>query len=55
MMSFTFRNYASLVKIFDCVIVNRWGIVVAEFNSITDEWNGDLPSGNAASARCLFL
>lgn len=48
---FTFNDLAKAVVEFECVIVNRWGVKVAEFNAITDEWNGqdfngsDCPQG----------
>ncbi|NOQ72978.1 MAG: hypothetical protein GQ574_13295 [Crocinitomix sp.] len=51
---FTFQNYAFSVESFECVILNRWGIVVAEFNTITDVWNGELPNGNPAAAGVYF-
>ncbi|MDG1914014.1 MAG: gliding motility-associated C-terminal domain-containing protein [Crocinitomix sp.] len=51
---FTFQNYAHSVESFECIILNRWGSVVAEFNSITDVWNGDLQNGTAANAGVYF-
>lgn len=51
---FTFENYAFSVESFECVIMNRWGTVIAEFDSITDFWNGDLKSGNVATAGVYF-
>lgn len=51
---FTFAGYSKSVNAFNCVIVNRWGIAVAELNSISDVWNGELPNGSAASAGVYF-
>lgn len=42
---FTF-NYKSLsISEFNCVIVDRWGIVMFEMNGMTDSWNGKNKSG----------
>lgn len=51
---FTFANFAYSVADFECVIVNRWGNVVARFDSITDEWNGELPNGQFAKDGVYF-
>ncbi|MFT5824420.1 MAG: gliding motility-associated-like protein [Crocinitomix sp.] len=51
---FTFQNYAFSVESFECVILNRWGIEVAQLSSITDVWNGELQNGNAAAAGVYF-
>lgn len=51
---FTFQNYAHSVALFECVILNRWGNTVAEFNTIEDVWNGELPNGNIAPAGVYF-
>lgn len=37
---FTFNNWAQAVATFECTIVNRWGVVVATMDDITDEWDG---------------
>lgn len=51
---FTFKDRAFSVASFECVILNRWGNVVAEFNTITDVWNGDLKNGSAAASGVYF-
>lgn len=42
--SFDYRAYA--VATFNCVIVNRWGVVMYEMTSITDVWNGTDQNGD---------
>ena len=37
---FTFEFRAASISEFQCVIVNRWGVVVDELTSITDGWDG---------------
>jgi len=51
---FTFEFYAKAVVEFSCVIVDRWGRVVAEFNSITDSWNGQNAAGNMCPDGVYF-
>ena len=42
---FTFEFRTLGIKEFHCVIVNRWGVTVAELNSITDGWDGTNKGG----------
>lgn len=51
---FTFSEYAQSVGNFNCVILNRWGVVVAELNEIEAVWNGDLPGGAPAADGIYF-
>lgn len=37
---FTFNNKSQAVKDFKATIVDRWGVVMFEFNDITDGWDG---------------
>ena len=43
---FTFDYWASAVATFECVIVDRWGVQVADLQDITDSWDGTNYSGN---------
>ncbi len=51
---FTFADLAQSVNTFECSIVNRWGVVVYELNSIIDVWNGSLTNGSEAAAGVYF-
>jgi gliding motility-associated-like protein len=51
---FTFFYLAQAVVEFNCVIVNRWGGVVAELSAITDSWDGTNMSGSSCSAGVYF-
>lgn len=42
---FTFQFKAASIAEFECVIVNRWGIVITELTSITDGWDGRANNG----------
>ena len=48
-----FVNGANISK-FSMVIVNRWGHVMREFSSITDNWDGKTPNGNEANTGVYF-
>lgn len=37
---FTFQHLSEGVETFSCIIINRWGVTVAELNTITDGWDG---------------
>ena len=51
---FTFAHYAQAVATFQCVIVNRWGIVVHEMNDILDEWDGTDMNGSPCTDGIYF-
>ena len=42
--SFVYKSIA--IKEFYCVVVDRWGVTIAEFNSLTEGWNGKDKQGN---------
>ena len=42
---FTFEFKAASIAEFECVIVNRWGVVITELNDITDCWDGTANNG----------
>ncbi len=46
---FTFELQSKSVAEFECTIVNRWGIVMYEMNSINDSWDGN----NLNGKECL--
>ncbi|NOQ71462.1 MAG: T9SS type B sorting domain-containing protein [Crocinitomix sp.] len=43
---FTFEFSSAAIKEFQCVIVNRWGVVVAEMDDITQGWDGTDRNGD---------
>lgn len=51
---FTFEFLAQSVETFSCIIVNRWGITVAEFNDIQDSWDGTDKSGSQCPDGVYF-
>ena len=51
---FTFEFKASGLESFHCTIVNRWGITVAELNSITDSWDGTDRNGDDCTNGVYF-
>jgi gliding motility-associated-like protein len=51
---FTFDFKAFAVAEFNCVIVNRWGIVMYEMTSITDGWNGKDKNGSICTDGVYF-
>lgn len=51
---FTFNNLAQAIVEFECVILNRWGVKVAEFSAITDEWNGQNFNGSDCPEGVYF-
>ena len=51
---FTFIFKSAAISEFQCVIVNRWGIVVGELNSISESWNGMDTNGDRCSDGVYF-
>ena len=39
---------------FECVLVNRWGVKVAEINAINGSWDGILQNGMEAQEGVYF-
>ncbi len=51
---FTFEFKAASISDFHCVIVNRWGVKVAELMSIADGWDGTDLNGNKVKDGVYF-
>lgn len=51
---FTFEFVSQAVAEFECVIVDRWGVVMYEMTSITDSWDGTDKSGSECSDGTYF-
>ncbi|MEX1002692.1 MAG: gliding motility-associated C-terminal domain-containing protein [Crocinitomicaceae bacterium] len=51
---FTFDFVSVAVVEFRCVIVNRWGVTVTEFNHISDSWDGTYPNGKNCTEGVYF-
>ncbi|NOQ75160.1 MAG: T9SS type B sorting domain-containing protein [Crocinitomix sp.] len=51
---FSFEFNAASINEFNCVIVNRWGVVVHEMNAITDGWDGTDKSGSPCKDGTYF-
>lgn len=51
---FTFEFRSASIDEFECVIVNRWGVVVAELYDITDSWDGTDMNGDPVSDGTYF-
>lgn len=50
--TFTFKSVG--IETFRCVVVNRWGVTVREFNDVHDSWNGKDKSGDDCPAGVYF-
>tara|TARA_B110000046_G_scaffold148280_1_gene156143 strand:+ start:583 stop:1266 length:684 start_codon:yes stop_codon:yes gene_type:complete len=51
---FTFEYKSASIAEFNCVFVNRWGIVVHELNDINDGWDGTHRNGDPCTAGVYF-
>jgi gliding motility-associated-like protein len=51
---FTFQYLAQAVKDFHAVILDRWGVKMAEINSITEGWNGTDKGGSTVPDGVYF-
>ncbi|MBL7899508.1 MAG: gliding motility-associated C-terminal domain-containing protein, partial [Crocinitomicaceae bacterium] len=51
---FTFEFWSQAVETFQCTIVNRWGVVVAEMDDITDSWDGTDMNGDLCTDGIYF-
>ncbi|MBN4072518.1 choice-of-anchor L domain-containing protein [Crocinitomix catalasitica] len=51
---FTFEFLAKGVKTFECTIVDRWGVTMAEINDILDGWDGTDKSGSRCQDGVYF-
>lgn len=51
---FTFSFNSASISVFNCVIVNRWGVVVGEINHIDDGWDGKDKSGSPCKDGVYF-
>ena len=51
---FSFDFKAQSINTFECVLVNRWGVKVAEINAINGYWDGILQNGMEAQEGVYF-
>lgn len=51
---FSFEKYAKGIREFQCIILNRWGVQVAELNHIADYWDGTDMNGDLCSDGVYF-
>lgn len=51
---FTFKWVSEGIEIFECVIVNRWGVTVHEIYDIADGWNGEDKNGDPCPDGVYF-
>lgn len=51
---FTFVYKAYGIEIFECIVVNRWGVVMKEFYSIYSTWDGTNKKGEPCSDGVYF-
>ena len=51
---FTFEFRSASISQFECVIVNRWGVVIDELTSITDGWDGTDRNGDRVKDGTYF-
>ena len=51
---FSFEFTSASIAQFECVIVNRWGVIVHEMTSITDSWDGTDRNGDKVKDGVYF-
>ncbi len=51
---FNFIDRSQAVRDFNCVVINRWGVIIAEFNSIDSGWNGTNKKGELVPDGVYF-
>ena len=51
---FTFEYRSKAVIEFKCLVVDRWGVVIREFNDINDGWDGTDQKGNPVPDGVYF-
>lgn len=51
---FTFIFRSDAIKVFSCIVVNRWGVVMAEFDDIQDTWDGRDKNGDLCKDGVYF-
>ena len=52
---YTFDHLAQGVRTFNCVIVNRWGVTMAEINDIAEGWDGTDRNGSICRDGVYFF
>lgn len=51
---FNFIDRSQAVRDFYCVVMNRWGVIIAEFNSIDSGWDGTNKKGDLVPDGVYF-
>ena len=51
---FGFDYHGKPIEQFHCIVINRWGVTVAEFDPVADTWNGTDLSGDRCTDGVYF-
>ncbi|WP_066757368.1 T9SS type B sorting domain-containing protein [Crocinitomix algicola] len=51
---FTFVHRSQAVDLFNCVVVNRWGNVIREFDNVEEGWDGTNKNGSPSKDGTYF-
>jgi gliding motility-associated-like protein len=51
---FTFEFRSLGIETFDCIVVNRWGVTVNEFNNVNASWDGTDRNGDPCTDGVYF-
>jgi len=51
---FTFEFRSQGIETFDCIVVNRWGVTVSEFNNVNATWDGTDRNGDPCTDGVYF-